>query len=144
MADHPLVDALRLIKEEDKTNIELAEMYKEEGNQWIKKPKVEDKYAAIDCYNRAIEFLTKAREIRGSEQEDPKDAEIDIDKMQSQLISNRCMVQLQLKNYGVAIKEADLVRVVDAHTKLMHMKVILYSRCNFGRTTVRRIIESAR
>lgn len=124
MADHPLVDALRLIKEEDKTNIELAEMYKEEGNQWIKKPKVEDKYAAIDCYNRAIEFLTKAREVRGSEQEDPKDAEVDINKMQSQIISNRCMVQLQLKNYGVAIKEADLVSSILVATTTSLLQIL--------------------
>lgn len=109
MADHPLVDALRLIKEEDKTNIELAEMYKNEGNEWIKKSTVEDKHAAVECYHRALEFVTSAREVRGSEAEDPKDAGIDIDRLQSQIISNRCLVQLQLKNYGFAIKDADLV-----------------------------------
>jgi len=31
---HPLTEAFRCLREEDKTNLELAIMYKIEGNEW--------------------------------------------------------------------------------------------------------------
>ena len=34
--DHPLAGAFRALNEEGKTSKELAEMYKEEGNEWLK------------------------------------------------------------------------------------------------------------
>jgi hypothetical protein len=33
---HPLTEAFRLLREEDKTPLELCAMYKDEGNEWMK------------------------------------------------------------------------------------------------------------
>jgi hypothetical protein len=64
---HPLVEALRAIKEENKTNIELAVMYKDEGNEWLKAHNSEEKkdkkkknlYEAYERYTHAIQFIEK-------------------------------------------------------------------------------------
>ena len=36
LIDHPLAGAFRALNEEGKSNKELAEMYKDEGNEWLK------------------------------------------------------------------------------------------------------------
>jgi hypothetical protein len=67
LEDHPLVEALRAIKEENKTNIELAMMYKDEGNEWLKAHNSEAKkdkkkknlYEAYERYTHAIQFIEK-------------------------------------------------------------------------------------
>lgn len=66
---NPLVDAIRAIKEEDKNNTELAIMYKDEGNEFMKikveddatssllKKKQKNMHEAYNCYTHAMKFL---------------------------------------------------------------------------------------
>jgi tetratricopeptide (TPR) repeat protein len=105
LASHPLAGAIRAIKEEDKSNLELASMYKEEGNQWIKhKDNVKDMHAAYDQYSYALEFIEKA--IKELSEHPDKYDRIEIRQLQSILYSNRALASLNLKNYGECIKDS--------------------------------------
>ena len=57
IARHPLGDAFRLLKEEDKTAYELAVMYKDEGNEFMRGKTSEDYRNAIDKYDQALPFV---------------------------------------------------------------------------------------
>eukprot|EP00981_Chlorochromonas_danica_P015996 scaffold15144_cov547-Ochromonas_danica.AAC.1 len=61
MEGHPMVDAIRAIREEDKSNIELAIMYKEEGNEWMKKKDKKSLHEAYDRYSHALKFVLEAK-----------------------------------------------------------------------------------
>ena len=54
---NPLAEALRALREEDKTPIEIATMYKEEGNDWLKKGDKKSLHEAYDRYTHAINVL---------------------------------------------------------------------------------------
>ena len=54
---NPLAEALRALREEDKTPIEIATMYKEEGNDWLKKGDMKSLHEAYDRYTHAINVL---------------------------------------------------------------------------------------
>ena len=56
------MEAFRALREEDKTQVELAVMYKDEGNEWIKKKTKKEQQDAINCYSHALTFLDKAGE----------------------------------------------------------------------------------
>jgi hypothetical protein len=58
--DHPLSSAFRALNEEDKSAAELAAMYKEEGNQWLKHGTAKDFKEAHNCYTHAISHTDKA------------------------------------------------------------------------------------
>ena len=53
----PLVDALRALKEEDKSPYEIAIMYKDEGNEWLKKGDAKSLHEAFNRYTHAISIL---------------------------------------------------------------------------------------
>lgn len=115
---NPLVEALRAIKEEDKTNVELAIMYKDEGNEWIKKNDKKSYNEANDRYTHALGFIEKAKKEEKEEQlnqrtengEATSDLETEILKrkqLESQIYSNRAQVHLYLQNYGSCKKDCD-------------------------------------
>ena len=60
MASHPLADAFRSLKEEGKSKVELAVLYKDEGNQWIKKNTENDSKEARACYTHALSLIEEA------------------------------------------------------------------------------------
>ena len=66
IARHPLGDAFRLLKEEDKTAYELAIMYKDEGNEFMKEQKSDDYRNAIDKYDQALPFIDQMEEERNT------------------------------------------------------------------------------
>jgi hypothetical protein len=113
---NPLVDAFRAIREEDKTNMELAQMYKDEGNEWVKTSNSETKLSkknkyyhdAHNCYSHALTYIENAYKARNDGIEDIKDASIDIDLSKSQLLGNRALTSLSLLNYGSCIKDCDV------------------------------------
>jgi hypothetical protein len=121
---NPLTEALRAIREEDKTNIELAIMYKDEGNEWIKKTQDRKKalYEAFDRYSHAIKFMEKEIGVKLNQKEatetgDDKKASSTIftrsilyenvqllapehQQLLSQCYSNRAAASFSLSNYG--------------------------------------------
>ena len=54
IARHPLGDAFRLLREEDKTEYELVLMYKDEGNEFMKSKKQQDYKRAIEKYDESL------------------------------------------------------------------------------------------
>ena len=76
MKNHPLYGAFRAINEEDKTNSELALMYKDEGNQWLKKATKKDIYEAKNCYSHALGFIDKALEFQSENEMSPKELKL--------------------------------------------------------------------
>eukprot|EP01031_Cornospumella_fuschlensis_P040716 gene40716-49651_t len=98
MAGHPMVEAIRAIKEEDKSLVELAVMYKDEGNEWMKKKTPKALQEAFNCYTHAMTFVEKAKHARQTGSEDPKDAPADLGLLHSQLLSNRAAASLTQKN----------------------------------------------
>lgn len=64
MAGHPMVEAIRAIKEEDKSLVELAVMYKDEGNEWMKKKDPRALQEAHNCYTHAMTFVEQVRQER--------------------------------------------------------------------------------
>jgi hypothetical protein len=149
---NPLAEALRCLREEDKTPIEIATMYKDEGNDWMKKGDKKSLNEAYDRYTHAISVLdgTKSSAVSGASnfdaetgmtefpsssgsseastvpslypeelllqnknkqasiiaEESEKNSE-EIIMLKSQILSNRCMISLTLKNYGLCIRDAD-------------------------------------
>lgn len=110
LVGNPLAEALWAIKEEGKTRLELAEMYKEEGNEWIKKVST-DKNAnkeAYDRYTHALTFMKQATEARQQGTEDERDASrTDSHILYSQIYSNRALTSLYIHNYGSCKKDCD-------------------------------------
>ncbi len=93
---HPLAEAFRVLREEDKTPIELATMYKDEGNEWIKKNTLKDTNEAIIRYTHALTFLD-GKDVNC---EDPVALEL-----RSQILSNRALAAMNNKNYGTALTD---------------------------------------
>lgn len=98
-----------MLREEDKTFVELAVMYKDEGNEWIKKNSAHDWNEAIIRYNHALGFLDKADSARIDGIEDEKDKLIQLNELRSQIINNRAQASMNKKNYGTALKDVELV-----------------------------------
>jgi hypothetical protein len=104
---HPYVEALRAIKEEDKTPVELAIMYKEEGNEWMKKSDKKSLHEAYERYSHALSYLDKAEAARSKGTEEEKDQAEDLQKHRSQVLGNRAQCSLTLANYGSCKKDCD-------------------------------------
>jgi tetratricopeptide (TPR) repeat protein len=101
MADHPLAGAFRSLQEEGKSDIELAIMYKEEGNQWLKHGKQKDIDEAFNCYTEALIHIENA--ILDDAQIDKAPLLI----LKSQIYGNRAQASLQKRNYGKCIRDCD-------------------------------------
>lgn len=128
---NPLVEAIRAIKEEDKTNYELAQMYKDEGNEWMKKTDKKSVKEAVDRYTHALGFVTKA--LAG---EDPGASLDELMLIKSQLHSNRAASHLTLQNYGSCKKDCEVAiaawgQNIKAHYRLCRSLFLLkqYSNC---------------
>lgn len=65
---NPLAEALRALREEDKTTVEIATMYKEEGNDWLKKGDKKSLHEAYNRYTHALDILdhTAAAALSGA------------------------------------------------------------------------------
>lgn len=109
MENHPLSDAFRCLREEDKSFVELAIMYKDEGNEWLKKPTQKDRHEAILRYCHALSFIDNAITARESGTEAEVDKSVNLLQLKSQIINNRALVYMNGKNYGLAIKDLNLV-----------------------------------
>lgn len=97
---HPYVEALRAIREEDKTNYELAMMYKDEGNEWMKKTDKKSLKEAFERYTHALDYIEKA-EKESSDKYSPAD----VQKLKSQILGNRAQTSLTFGNYGSAKRD---------------------------------------
>ena len=53
----PYVEALRSLREEGKTPVEVATMYKDEGNEWVKKGDTKSLHEAHSRYTHALDIL---------------------------------------------------------------------------------------
>lgn len=105
---HPLAEAIRQIKEEDQSLVELAIMYKDEGNEWQKKKDKKSLNEAYDRYTHSLGYVHKAELARTNGQEDPKDVTVDLLQLRSQILSNRAAVSLTLQNYGSCKRDCNL------------------------------------
>jgi hypothetical protein len=73
LAKHPLTDAFRQLNEEDRTKYELVIMYKEEGNNLVKKADKDSLQKAVTRYTHALTFIEPAlEEIKESAKMAPK------------------------------------------------------------------------
>ena len=95
---HPLVEAIRALKEDDKTPVELAIMYKDEGNEWMKKSTPKDWREAYKRYSQALVHVNNEKTVSKK-----------ILILKSQILSNRSLVSLYLRNYGDCRRDADEV-----------------------------------
>jgi hypothetical protein len=134
MKDHPLADAFRALREDDKTLDELALMYKEEGNEWMKKIKEKKSVTeAYNCYSHALNLVNEAfeqmqksdaegksvdessdsknREEEEDEEEKKRKKTADLIKLKGQIFSNRALASLTLKNYGSCYRDAEMVQI---------------------------------
>lgn len=102
---NPMVEAFRALREEDKTQVELAVMYKDEGNEWIKKKTKKEQQDAINCYSHALTFLDKADAARKDGTEEEADKTVDLRKLRSQIMNNRALACMNLKNFGMALRD---------------------------------------
>lgn len=136
-----MVEAFRCLREEDKTNVELAIMYKEEGNEWMKKKVKKDLKEAIIRYTHALGFLdADDKEQEEKEDDEPTvvllDEEEDDDKekkkgikadnsntknnvLRSQILNNRALASMHLKNYGTALGDINMVGTVCLHINVI-------------------------
>lgn len=96
---HPYVEALRAIQEEGKSNYELALMYKDEGNEWMKKTDKKSIQEAYERYTHAVGYIEKA------EKELDLHPAADVAKLKSQIFGNRAQVNLIRANYGSAKRD---------------------------------------
>lgn len=107
LAQHPLSEAFRCLREEDKSPLELCLMYKDEGNEWLKRGKDDKKSCreSINLYLHALSFLTK-------EEQQPQVQEVEEEERQQQLISqlhsNIALANLHLGNFGSCMRAAEL------------------------------------
>jgi hypothetical protein len=106
---NPMVEAFRLLREEDKTRVELVLMYKDEGNEFMRKKTVKERHEAIKRYSHALTLLDAADEARKEGTEDEADKAVNLFHLRSQIFNNRAMALMFLKNYGLALK--DLTKV---------------------------------
>lgn len=97
---NPLVEAIRAIKEEGKTFHELALMYKDEGNEWMKKSDKKSLHEALKCYTHALKLITQAYH------ETVVDLQT-VDDLHAIILSNRAQTCLLLHNYGSCKKDCD-------------------------------------
>lgn len=133
---NPLVEALRSLREEGKSATEVATMYKDEGNEWIKKGDTKSMHEAYSRYTHALNVLDGAvlaaasgvtSEEKNEERKtfladlqqksssaaaaaaaaEPTAEEADTTQLRSQILSNRAMASLNLKNYGSCRNDAD-------------------------------------
>jgi hypothetical protein len=65
-----MVEAFRCLREEDKTPVELAVLYKDEGNEWMKKKVKKDLKEAIIRYTHALGFLDEDDRSGGGDSDD--------------------------------------------------------------------------
>jgi hypothetical protein len=112
LVGNPLADALRALREEDKTLVQIATMYKEDANALIKKSKDSTSssstlHEAVNTYLHAVSFVDQAIAARANGTESEQDTEVNLDVLKSQLYSNIAQVWLTLKNYRSCIQEAD-------------------------------------
>lgn len=82
-------------QEEDKTFLELAIMYKEEGNEWMKKKTAKETREAFNCYAVGIGHGDRALAEEGADV-------AEIYPIMSTLYSNRAICSLSLKNFRAA------------------------------------------
>ena len=54
---NPLTEALRALREDGKSPVEVATMYKDEGNEWMKKSDPKSLHEAYDRYTHALNIL---------------------------------------------------------------------------------------
>lgn len=106
---NPMVDAFRLLREEDKTKVELVLMYKDEGNEFIRKKTTKERHEAIKRYSYSLTLLDNADLARKDGTEDEKDKGVNLHHLRSQIYNNRALALMQLKNYGLAIKDLSMV-----------------------------------
>lgn len=105
---NPLTEAIRSLKEEDKTLKELAIMYKDEGNEWQKKPTKKNLKEAYDRYSHALEFIRKAELPQEDDLKLSGFASVfERNELKSIIYSNRALTSLTNKNYGSCRKDAD-------------------------------------
>lgn len=109
---NPLTEAFRSLREENKSFVELVHMYKEEGNEWIKKktePITDNLHQAFERYTHSLAILDQADNARklGGPASEP-DIDVDLEILRSQILGNRSLVHLNLKNYGYCIKDTEL------------------------------------
>jgi hypothetical protein len=154
IAKHPLGDAFRCLREEDKTTYELVLMYKDEAAEFMKSKTKKDYKNAMDKYDEALAHLAtmeSEREEQGGrgaaavasasreedddddvieeisspsiqkreEEEKEKEGEagkdktgdlgehVDVPVLRSQIIGNKALAQLNLKNYRTCINVCD-------------------------------------
>lgn len=105
---HPLTEAFRVLREEDKTLVELALLYKEEGNDWVKKNTKKSFSEAYDRYSHAITFLDKADKARLAGTECIPDQNVNLKEVRSQIMSNRALASLRLLNFGSCVKDCSI------------------------------------
>jgi hypothetical protein len=105
---HPLTEAFRCLREDDKTNVGLAEMYKEEGNEWMKKSDKKSLSEAYIRYSHALTFVDKADAARADFSDaETEDRAVDLKKLRSVILSNRALASLNITNYGKCYKDCD-------------------------------------
>lgn len=109
MEGHPLVEAFRCLREEDKTQVELALLYKDEGNEWMKTKSKKNLHEAHVRYTHALTFLDEADKARREGTEADADKGADLHQIRSQILNNRALTSMHLKNYGVALKDINKV-----------------------------------
>jgi len=149
MGDHPLKDAFRCLREEDKTNVELAGMYKDEGNEWIKKSDVKSLREAMGCYTHALSFLDKADE------EDANMTVCEVDeqaletrrRLRSQLLSNRALASLTLRNYGTCRRDCEeAIRIWNGNAKAHYRRcksLVMVRKFDQARTACNEALDAA-
>ena len=143
---NPLAEALRALREEDKSPIQIATMYKDEGNDWLKKGDKKSLKEAYDRYSHALnilegtafaatsgassfnttkgivessgdfrtvaslypsELLSPHQQLLHATCEEEQKRIEDEKQLKSQILSNRALVSLTLKNYGSCVRDAD-------------------------------------
>jgi tetratricopeptide (TPR) repeat protein len=113
---NPMVEAFRLLREEDKTRVELVLMYKDEGNEFMRKKTVKERHEAIKRYSHALTLLDAADEARKEGTEDEADKAVNLFHLRSQIFNNRAMALMFLKNYGLALKDLTKVPLLSSST----------------------------
>ena len=99
LASHPLTEAFRLLREEDKSPEELCLLYKDEGNEWMKKGDRKGWKEALLLYLHALSFVKKEDEEEwGSEKRK---------QLLSVVHSNIALAHLNLKNFVLCSRSAE-------------------------------------
>lgn len=92
-------------------------MYKEEGNDWIKKNNKKAFQEAYDRYAHALGFMDRALVEHSSGQEMAESLQ-ELYVLKSQILSNRAMASLSLANYGSCRRDCDIaVRIWPGNVK---------------------------